>query len=158
MPTHYRTATPRDATACARIIRAWGEEVADWIDPMDALAPMAAFWAEVFAAHPTWVAEEAGEILGFANREDLHLCGLYVARVARGRGIGKHLLDLARAGQPRMIAWSYASNTHARHFYRREGFVELGREVEPGTGLLNVEHLWTVAPRPAPRPGPAPAA
>ncbi|MBS8225244.1 GNAT family N-acetyltransferase [Vannielia litorea] len=143
MSVTYRPATSEDATAYARIIRAWGAEVSDWIDPMDALAPMAAFWAEVFRQHPTWVAEEGDAIVGFANREDHHLCGLYVSRAARGRGIGKALLDLARSGQPRLIAWSYEQNRAARRFYRREGFVELCREREPGTGLMNVAHLWT---------------
>ncbi|QDC09567.1 GNAT family N-acetyltransferase [Oceanicola sp. D3] len=142
MPVTYRPGTAEDATACARIIRAWGAEV-DWIDPMDALEPMAAFWAEVFAAHPTWVAEAAGEVIGFFNREGHHLCGLYVARAARGRGVGLQLLTLARAGQSQMVAWSYEENRTARRFYRREGFVELCREREEGSGLMNVEHLWT---------------
>ncbi|MCO6382162.1 GNAT family N-acetyltransferase [Oceanicola sp. 502str15] len=142
MSTSYRPGTPEDATACARIIRGWGEEV-DWIDPMDDLAPMSAFWAKIFARHPVWIALEAGEVVGFSNREERHLCGLYVDHQARGRGVGKRLLDLAREDQPRMIAWSYEDNRAARRFYRREGFVERCREVEEGTGLMNVEHLWT---------------
>ncbi|MEL6947704.1 MAG: GNAT family N-acetyltransferase, partial [Pseudomonadota bacterium] len=90
-----------------------------------------------------WVAEDTGTIVGFCVRQDDNLTGLYVAREARGRGIGKALLDLAKANRDTITVWAYEQNPHARKFYRREGCVEISREVEEGTSLIDVEHRWT---------------
>lgn len=136
-----RPGTPADATACARIIRAWGAETA-WMVPIDDLEPVAAFWADLFVKYPVWVAERDGAVLGFCQREDDYIGGLYIAREDRGQGLGKRLVDHAKAGQARLVAWSYEANTEARRFYRREGFVEFAREVEQSSGLMNVGHVW----------------
>ena len=54
---------------------------------------------------------------------------LFVART--GQGLGKALLDRAKAGRDRLQLWTFVANDGARRFYRREGFRELGRTDAP---------------------------
>ncbi len=142
MTYSFRAGKPSDALACAQIIRDWGDE-SPWLDPLDELQPLAAFWCEVFRKDTVWIAEKNDTIVGFCVREDEFICGLYVAREARNHGLGKQLLDLAKEGRDRIVVWAYEANEQARKFYRREGLIEICREVEDGTGLMNVEHRWT---------------
>lgn len=58
----------------------------------------------------------------------------------------KALLDLAKADRDWITVWAYEKNEHARRFYRREGLVEICREMEvfdDGSRLMDVEHRWT---------------
>lgn len=64
------------------------------------------------------------------------ISALYLAPAARGRGLGKALLDEAK-GQGRLSLWTFQANPGARAFYRREGF----REVEFTAGAGNDEKL-----------------
>lgn len=91
----------------------------------------------------SWVAERDGAVVGFCLREDDNITGLYIARRARGAGVGKALLDLAKTDRTWITVWAYEKNTRARKFYRREGCVEVSREVEDGSGLIDLEHRWT---------------
>lgn len=110
--------------------------------PLDDRAPMIAFWTEVFQIEQAWVAEQDGTIVGFCTRDADNIGGLYVATARRSTGIGKRLLDAAKAERDWITVWAYALNSRARDFYRREGLVEISREVEPESGLMNVEHRW----------------
>ena len=58
-----------------------------------------------------------------------------------GQGAGKALLDAAKAAAPRLILRTFAANTRAQKFYRREGFAETGR----GGGADNEEGLPDIA-------------
>ena len=112
---------------------------------MDDLEPMARFWAGVFEHDVGWVAETEGRIVGFCARSDDNICGLYIAPEARNRGVGKALLDLAKADRDWITVWSYEKNEEARKFYRREGLVEILREMEvfdDGSSLMDVEYRW----------------
>ncbi|MCH9807839.1 MAG: GNAT family N-acetyltransferase [Alphaproteobacteria bacterium] len=142
MTYSFRTGDPSDALACAKIIRDWGDE-SPWLDPLDDLQTLAAFWRGVFEKDLVWVAEENGVIVGFCVREDEFICGLYVDREARCCGVGRRLLDLAKFDRDWIIVWAYEANMRARKFYRREGLVEICRELEKDTNLMNVEHRWT---------------
>lgn len=145
MPCTYRSAEPADARACSLIIRDWGEET-PWMVPIDELEPMARFWSGVFSHDLAWVAETEGRIVGFCARSDDNISGLYVARDARSSGVGKALLDLAKANRDWITVWAYEKNEDARRFYRREGLVEISREMETfddGSCLMDVEHRWT---------------
>jgi diamine N-acetyltransferase len=91
----------------------------------------------------TWVAEEAGELVGFVDAgpcnlphpevgaSDLELNRLYVLRTRQGRGYGKLLMDAAiewmssRAPGPQWIGvWS--GNLRAQRFYAAYGFRKVG--------------------------------
>ena len=83
-----------------------------------------------------YVAVEAGRILGLAGffRPQNFLHSLYVD--ARGRGVGKALLDhVFSVGDGPLSLKVQAPNRRAQAFYRREGFlcVEHGRD--PGSDI-----------------------
>ncbi|MEL6583221.1 MAG: GNAT family N-acetyltransferase [Pseudomonadota bacterium] len=112
--------------------------------PLNDLETVAAWWSGCLREVPTsWVAERDGAVVGFCLREDDNITGLYIARRARGAGVGKALLDLAKTDRTWITVWAYEKNTRARKFYRREGCVEVSREVEDGSGLIDLEHRWT---------------
>jgi putative acetyltransferase len=81
-----------------------------------------------------WVAERAGQVVGSvgvlptAAPEGIELRKLYVARMARRRGLGGRLCDLAeaqaRAGGAVFIElWSDTRFTDAHRLYERRGYV-----------------------------------
>lgn len=140
----YRTARGSDATACAKIIREWGDDT-QWMVPLDSLEPMASWWRALLETETAWVAQKDRRVVGFCVREDDNISGLYVASDAQSCGVGKALLDLAKVDREWITVWAFEKNVLARKFYRREGLVEVGREQDANTGLVDVEHRWTRA-------------
>ncbi|MEL6588074.1 MAG: GNAT family N-acetyltransferase [Pseudomonadota bacterium] len=149
MTYRYRPGTAHDGAACAQVIVDWNAET-PWLGPMNDFATVAAWWRGCLRHVPTsWVAEDNGAVVGFCVREDDNITGLYVCRAARGTEVGKHLLDLAKRDCAWITVWAYDKNVRARQFYRREGCIEISREVDDRTALIDVEHRWT---RPPSRP------
>jgi len=70
---------------------------------------------------------------------------LYVLPVARGRGVGTELLDVAKRASDRLELWTFQRNAPARRFYETRGFAL----VEQTDGARNEErepdarYLWT---------------
>jgi len=62
---------------------------------------------------------------------------------ARSTGIGKRLLDKAKQNRDWIAVWAYEKNSDALRLYKREGLVEICRETESESNLMNVEHRWT---------------
>ena len=106
-----------------------------------------------------WLAEDDGEVVGYALLSPTWLDDLYVDPAHQGHGVGSALLDLATSVRPDGFdLWVFASNAPARAFYRRHGLVEVGstdgsgnEEQEPDLQLR-----WcgpAVAPGPSVRRG-----
>lgn len=78
--------------------------------------------------HETWVAEQEGELLGYALFTELWLDHLFLRPDVAGQGIGTVLLDLVKSLRPRgFCLWVFETNTPARSFYAHRGLVELER-------------------------------
>ena len=101
----------------------------------------------------TWVAVEGERILGFCTIEPGFLEQLYVDPNHLGEGIGRMLLDHAKARQPYgLLLWTFQVNARARRFYERNGFVAVrmtddsNEERQP-----DIQYWWspTGAPPPA---------
>jgi len=145
MEYEFRKGLASDGMACARILHAWGAET-PWMVPFYDLEPLAEFWAELLTKDFGYVAHDQGRVVGFCSREDDNVSGLFILKEARGCGVGKRLLDLAKADRDWITVWAYEANTGARKFYHREGLVEIKRELEEfddGNSLMDVEHRWT---------------
>jgi GNAT superfamily N-acetyltransferase len=82
------------------------------------------------------LAEDA-EPLGFLSLDGADVRALYLAPAARGRGIGRALLDRAKAGRDHLELWTFEANAPAIAFYEREGF----RVAERTDGSGNDERL-----------------
>lgn len=75
-----------------------------------------------------WVAEVAGQVVGYARLAGAWLDDLYVLPAHAGRGVGSALLDLVKARRPGgFCLWVFETNRPARDFYAHHGLVELER-------------------------------
>lgn len=83
-----------------------------------------------------------GRIDGFAGLEGDYLAGLFVRREARGRGVGKELLDSAKARRTALTLNVYQKNGRAAAFYKREGFIVLAAGVDANTGEPEYTMAW----------------
>jgi len=82
------------------------------------------------------VAVRGSGTLGFACLRDDGLDHLYVDPANHRRGVGRALLDRAKAASPsRLTSWTFQRNAGARAFYGAQGF----RAVEPTDGAGNEE-------------------
>jgi GNAT superfamily N-acetyltransferase/chorismate mutase len=78
--------------------------------------------------HEALVAERDGVLLGYALLTSTWLDHLFVDPAVQGSGVGGVLLDTAKGVRPEgLCLWVFESNTPARAFYARRGFVELER-------------------------------
>lgn len=140
-----RPGRPEDADICADIFNAW-VDAQDWMPRVHSKKGVRAFYRTVvFAEWHVWVAGDP--ISGFLamDQSEEMVMALFVA--TPGQGIGKALLDHAKAGRDRLRLLTFVANTGARRFYAREGFVEVSRT--PGDneeGLPDVMLRWE-APR-----------
>ena len=144
-----RAANPeRDGDAILAIVNDAILNTTAWYEyePWGAARLTSWFEAKRAGRWPLLVAEAAGEALGFASfgpfrdrpayaRTVEH--SVYVAATARGRGIGRLLLDSviaeARARELHaMIGGIDAANEGSLAFHRAAGFVEAGRMREVG--------------------------
>lgn len=112
-------------------VRAWAPEIPD-----------PAAWHERMAGRHTLVADEGGEVVGFAElEEDGHLDMLYCRADAVGRGVGS-LLYAAVEERARGLGLgriSTEASITARPFFGRRGFAVLRRNTvwREGTALTN---------------------
>ena len=97
---------------------------------------------EQLAAAEVYVWEGSGEILGLLGLQGGAVAGLFVRDAARGRGIGKALLDCAKDRREALTLQVYARNPRALAFYRREGFRCRSRDVDPATGEVEYGLVW----------------
>lgn len=88
------------------------------------------------------VATAGPEIVGFlALRED-KLEQLFVAPGAQGKGVGKHLLDFAKAARPNGFHLTTALESAAGRFYEREGLTRGETTAHARFGHPIVRYDW----------------
>ncbi len=101
-----------------------------------------------------WVAQEAGNLLGSvmiveASAEIAKLRLLWVAREARGRGVGSALVDQAiafsrAAGYQSITLWTQASLSSARRLYQSRGFRLASEAPHHSFGQNHLGQNWDV--------------
>lgn len=80
------------------------------------------------------VAGEKETVTGFLGITGDYIAGLFVKRDCRSRGIGKALLEQAKAGHPGGLTLEvYQRNPRAVSFYLREGFGIKEKKTDPET-------------------------
>ena len=130
-----RGAVPDDAPALARILGDWVRETG-WMPVLHSREEDLGFVATLIEGIEVTVAGD-GVPLGFLARDGEEVRAIYLAPEARGRGLGRALLDHAKGRSPRLGLWVFQANARAIAFYLREGF-----RVERRTdGLRNEEGL-----------------
>lgn len=172
-PLNIRSATLADAPTLAEVhVRSWqwayrGQLPDAYLDRLsDTLERrVAARQAELANLPPDdrwWVAEQAGQIIGFAitqpSRDDdappytAEVSLIYLLQEAAGKGIGRALFahavaDLRQRGYRQATLWVLESNERARRFYEAAGWRPDGAskaEERPGALLREVRYTLTL--------------
>ncbi len=105
--------------------------------------------ARLDAGHPVIIAEENGQVLGYASyaqlsgNEGYRFCvedSIYVHPDAKGKGVGRimltELIQLARdQGKHSMVSEMDAGNEGSKALHRKLGFTEVGRIPHAGFKL-----------------------
>ena len=87
-----------------------------------------------------YVHEDAGtrQIDGFIGLTENHIEGIFVAKSARSKGIGRALLEYAKSRKPRLTLSVYQKNERAIAFYRREQFVVQAEGIDEDTNEAEI--------------------
>jgi uncharacterized glyoxalase superfamily protein PhnB/GNAT superfamily N-acetyltransferase len=105
------------------------------------------FATVVLPTRETWVVEAEGRIVALMVLHDDSVDQLYVGPDWTGRGLGSQLLALAKTLRPSGLhLWAFESNTGARRFYERHGFVAVERtDGDNEEGAPDVRYHWSIA-------------
>lgn len=87
--------------------------------------------------------EDTRQIDGFIGLTENHIEGVFVAKAARSKGIGKALLDYAKSRKPCLTLSVYQKNQRALAFYRREQFTVQSEGIDEDTNEADIQMLWT---------------
>jgi putative acetyltransferase len=145
MPIHVRAFVPADTGEIMRLfhdtvhavnIRDYSaEQVAAWApEYMDE-----DLWRGSLVAHHTAVAEEDGQIVGFADwEENGHLDRFYVHKDRQGAGVGTALLDAIEndARAHGVTHFHTEASITARPFFERRGYVVLAEQQVTVRGMV----------------------
>ena len=87
--------------------------------------------------------EAPRQIDGFIGLTENHIEGIFVAKAARSKGIGKALLEYAKSRKPCLTLSVYQKNERALAFYRREQFAVHSEGIDEDTNEAEIQMLWT---------------
>ena len=87
--------------------------------------------------------EAPRKIDGFIGLTENHIEGIFVAKAARSKGIGKALLEYAKPRKPCLTLSVYQKNERALAFYRHEQFVVQSEGIDEDTNEAEIQMLWT---------------
>lgn len=90
----------------------------------------------------TWVAEEAGRVIGFIALIGNEIGAIFVDPQFHGTGAGRALMDKARALRGDLEVEVFKANAMGRKFYDRYGFELLAESIHEATGnaLLRLKY------------------
>ena len=81
-------------------------------------------------------------LAGFIGLTGDYIAGIFVEAEEQSRGVGKQLLARAKQDRKRLTLQVYEKNERAVHFYQREGFRVVYRDVDEGTGEAEYVMEW----------------
>ncbi len=144
MPITTRPATPADAAAIAKIYNQGIEDRIATFETRPRTPEEITLWFD--GVHPIVVAEEAGQVVGFASTSSYRPrdCysktaefSVYVGRDHRGRQVGRQALgalieESRKAGLHKLVSRIFPENVASRAACRAAGFREVGVYKEHG--------------------------
>ncbi|TCS67539.1 acetyltransferase (GNAT) family protein [Primorskyibacter sedentarius] len=144
MSVYLRPAQSLDAGKIGEILTD-GNGANPWKPHLHSGAEDIGFCAKMIDRGWVTVACQDRRVLGFIARQEDEVHSLYVAAQAQGAGIGRMLLDDAKAIRDRLELWTFQLNTGAQRFYLREGFTEVKRTDGQSNDekLPDIRYLWT---------------
>ena len=144
MSLWLRPAEPMDAAAVAAILGAFVDQT-PWMPRLHSRAEDIAHCGQMIDRGWVTIAMTADRVAGFLARDGDEINSLYIAPGSRRQGVGRQLIEDAKAQVDRLVLWTFVANVGALRFYDRMGFVELSRGTGAGNeeGLLDVQLAWT---------------
>jgi GNAT superfamily N-acetyltransferase len=132
MTVTFRRADPDDAAAAADVfLRARHHAAAEGTIPPIVGDDDGArrYWTSVVEGEAeTYLAFDGGHAIAVLSLGPGWVNHLYVVPGRTGAGVGTTLLDFAKQRSPGGLQlWAFQSNTGARRFYERHGFVDVER-------------------------------
>jgi ribosomal protein S18 acetylase RimI-like enzyme len=101
------------------------------------------FVHEVVPRNVVSVVNEDGAIVAFLASQPASISHLYVRVQNIGQGIGTRLMALAKTeSEGSLWLHTFTRNTHARRFYERHGFKEIGRESGNMYKIEAIKYMW----------------
>ena len=95
----------------------------------------------------TWVALDAGTIVGFIGLLGSFVGGLFVDPSSQKLGVGRSLVEHAAAIKGELEVEVYALNQGALHFYRKLAFADVARRPTDDQGRpLEIMRLRRISP------------
>ncbi len=143
MSVILRPARSTDAGTVGQILHDFSREH-DWMPRLYSGAETIAFCGKMIDRGWVTVAEHKGAVIGFLSLTEDEVQSLYVARNMRGQGVGRLLLDHAKAQRDGLSLYAFQANHAAQRFYERNGFVEAARGdgSENDENLPDIRYLW----------------
>jgi GNAT superfamily N-acetyltransferase len=156
----FRRATVADATAVAEVWLRARRAAAPAIPPTVHDDDDVRRWVAtvLIPTGATWVFVDEGQIVAMMSMGDGWIEQLYVDPAYQRNGVGSALVDFAKLRWPGGLdLWAFQSNSGARRFYERHGFVAV--ETTHGDneeGAPDVRYHWPNDQATAPPPSPSP--
>jgi len=136
-------ANPADAEPLAQILADWIVETV-WMPNIPTPDEDCRILTHLIATCDVITARDQRGPQGFLARDGAMIHALYLVPDARGKGLGKRLLGLAKSRSDQLELWSFQLNAGARAFYTREGFQEV--DMTDGAGndeqVPDVRFVW----------------
>ena len=89
-----------------------------------------------------YVHESDGDVLGFIGLIEDYIAGIFVKEGSRSKGIGKALLNCAKAKHDSLSLHVYSRNERAAEFYKRENFKLEYVQTDEETGEEELYMTW----------------
>ncbi|MDF0598299.1 GNAT family N-acetyltransferase [Psychromarinibacter halotolerans] len=137
-------ARPRDAARLGRILGDWVRET-PWMPRLHSRVEDREHLANLIGRFEVLVARTWRGPRGFLVRDGEKVHAFHVMTAARGKGVGRSLMDTAKTRSSRLELWCFQQNTRALAFYAREGFAEAERTDGAGNDekLPDVRLVWS---------------
>ncbi|MBL0767812.1 acetyltransferase [Sphingopyxis sp. DHUNG17] len=140
-----RASVPGDGAAVLQIWRDAVDATHDFLSAADR-KEIDAEVADFLPSAPLWLAVDgADRPVGFMLLNGAHMDALFIAPAHRGKGVGRMLVLHALARAPGLSTDVNEQNDQAVGFYRRLGFVPVGRSALDGQGrpypIIHLRHM-----------------
>jgi len=138
MAITFRRATAADASEVATVYIASRRGAAAYLPTVGTDSEIRAFVVhQMVPERETWVAQDAGRIVGIMTLHDDDVDQFYVAPAEQRRGVGDAMLAHAKGLRPAGLhLWAFQRNIPARRFYEARGFIA----TKFTDGATNMEH------------------